>query len=54
MPESPLSASPYDVLGVAATASQEELKRAFRRAMRETHPDVGGDQARFVAVQLAW
>lgn len=54
MPESPLSASPYDVLGVAPTASQDELKRAFRRAMRETHPDVGGDQARFVAVQLAW
>ncbi len=54
MPESPLSASPYDVLGVAATASQEELKRAFRRALRETHPDVGGDHARFVAVQLAW
>lgn len=49
-----MSASPYDVLGVAATASQEELKRAFRRAMRETHPDVGGDHARFVAVQLAW
>ncbi len=54
MPESPLSASPYEVLGVAASASQDELKRAFRKAMRETHPDVGGDQARFVAVQLAW
>ena len=54
MPESPLSASPYDVLGVPPTATQDELKRAFRRAMRETHPDVGGDQSRFVAVQLAW
>lgn len=54
MPESPLSASPYEVLGVAASASQEELRRAFRRALRETHPDTGGDGARFVAVQLAW
>ena len=54
VPESPLSASPYEVLGVAASATDEELKRAFRRALRETHPDTGGDHARFVAVQLAW
>lgn len=49
-----MSANPYDVLGVAPTASQEELRRAFRRALRATHPDTGGDQVRFVAVQLAW
>jgi hypothetical protein len=54
MPESPLDSSPYEVLGVAASVSQEELKRAFRRALRETHPDTGGDPARFAAVQLAW
>ena len=49
-----MSASPYDVLGVSPSATQDELKRAFRAAMRQTHPDVGGDHARFVAVQLAW
>lgn len=54
MPESPLSASPYEVLGVAASVTQEELRRAFRKALRDTHPDTGGDHARFVAVQLAW
>jgi hypothetical protein len=54
MPESPLSASPYEVLGVHASASAEQLKRAFRRALRETHPDVGGDSQKFVAVQRAW
>ncbi|MDO7881889.1 J domain-containing protein [Salinibacterium soli] len=54
MPESPLNSSPYEVLGVAASASQEELRRAFRKALRETHPDTGGDPARFTAVQLAW
>lgn len=54
MPESPLSASPYEVLGVAASASDEQLKRAFRKAMRQTHPDVGGDPQKFVAVQMAW
>jgi len=54
MPESPLSSSPYEVLGVAASASNEDLKRAFRKALRETHPDTGGDPTRFTAVQLAW
>ena len=54
MPESPLSANPYEVLGVPPTASHEELRRAFRRALRAAHPDTGGDQVRFVAVQLAW
>jgi curved DNA-binding protein CbpA len=54
MPESPLSSSPYEVLGVAASASHEELRRAFRKAMRDTHPDTGGDPQKFTAVQLAW
>jgi hypothetical protein len=49
-----MSANPYDVLGVAPTASQDELRRAFRRALRASHPDTGGDQVLFVAVQLAW
>jgi len=54
MPESPLDLSPYEVLGVAASATQDDLRRAFRRALRETHPDTGGDPSRFTAVQLAW
>ena len=54
MPDGPLSASPYEVLGVPPTASDDELRRAFRRALRETHPDTGGDPRRFNAVQLAW
>ena len=54
MPESPLDLSPYEVLGVAASASQDDLRKAFRKALRETHPDTGGDSNRFAAVQLAW
>lgn len=54
MPDSPISATPYEVLGVQSTASQDELRRAYRRLMRETHPDTGGDATRFSAVQLAW
>ena len=54
MPASPMSASPYEVLGVAASATEDQLRKAFRKALRETHPDTGGNPQRFVAVQLAW
>ncbi len=31
---------PYDVLGVSRDASEQEVKKAFRRLARELHPDV--------------
>ncbi|MFT4282159.1 DnaJ domain-containing protein [Microbacterium sp.] len=52
--DSPLSASAYDVLGVAPDVDDEALRRAYRARLRETHPDTGGDAARFVHVQRAW
>jgi hypothetical protein len=54
MADSPMSASPYEVLGVPAAASEDDLRRAYRRLLRETHPDTGGDAQRFIAVQVAW
>ncbi|GAA3867803.1 hypothetical protein GCM10022381_09080 [Leifsonia kafniensis] len=54
MPESPAASTPYEVLGVAATVSDEELRRAYRRRLRVTHPDVGGSAVEFQAVQTAW
>src|SRR5690606_23091878 len=52
--DSPLSASAYEILGVAATVDHEELRRAYRSRLRETHPDTGGDAAVFILVQRAW
>ncbi|GAA1520646.1 curved DNA-binding protein CbpA [Agromyces terreus] len=54
MPDSPLSASPYEVLGVRADASPDELRQGYRRALRRAHPDTGGSTAQFDAVQRAW
>jgi hypothetical protein len=54
VPDSPISATPYEVLGVSSTVSNDELRVAYRRLLRETHPDTGGDSARFIAVQRAW
>lgn len=48
----------YETLGVARDAGPEEIKRAFRRLARETHPDANpGDSAaeeRFRAVAEAY
>jgi molecular chaperone DnaJ len=54
MPESPAAPTPYEVLGVSVSATSEELRRAYRRQLRLTHPDTGGTAARFHEVQLAW
>lgn len=52
--DSPLSASAYEVLRVAPDAAEDELRRAYRLRLRQTHPDTGGDAAQFVQVQRAW
>lgn len=54
MPDSPASPTPYEVLGVDPSAGHDELRRAYRRLLRQTHPDTGGDSVRFVVVQRAW
>lgn len=53
----PAPGAPRDwwaVLGVKRTASSEEIKAAHRRRRGETHPDKGGSEAEFHAVERAY
>lgn len=36
---------PHEVLGVAASATQEEIRAAYQRLMRENHPDRVADMS---------
>ncbi|MFZ5896172.1 MAG: J domain-containing protein [Myxococcota bacterium] len=46
--------SAYQVLGIDSRASLEEIKRAYRKRALETHPDRGGSNEAFRAVQSAF
>jgi len=48
------SASYYQVLGVKRDASGEEIRDAFKRLVLTKHPDHGGGEQEFIAVQTAY
>jgi curved DNA-binding protein CbpA len=46
--------SPYDVLGLDADADEAEIERAYRRRVKEAHPDRGGSAEEFQRVREAY
>ena len=45
---------PYEVLEVTSSATQSELKAAYRRLVKQHHPDAGGDEEHILALNAAW
>jgi curved DNA-binding protein len=44
----------YSLLGVSKGASEDEIKRAFRKKAHEFHPDKGGDAEKFKKINEAY
>ncbi len=48
------SPTPFEILGVVRTSSNEEIKRAYRKLMMQNHPDLGGDLKQSQAINEAY
>ena len=44
----------YDVLGLPSGADEAAVRRAYRRRVKEVHPDHGGDEREFQRLQAAY
>ena len=47
-------AAAFAALGLPATADVEDVKRAYRRRVKEVHPDQGGDEEEFRRIREAY
>ena len=48
------ASDPYQVLGLASSASAAEIKAAYRALVKQHHPDAGGDEHRILELNAAW
>lgn len=44
----------YDILGVSENATQEEIKKTYKKLAKEKHPDTGGDENEFKRISVAY
>ena len=44
----------YDILGVSKKASQDEIRKAYRKLALKEHPDKGGDLEKFKDISTAY
>lgn len=49
-----MTRSAYEILGVAPSASDAEIRAAFRDKVRKAHPDQGGDRVWFETLTEAY
>ncbi len=49
-----MSENYYEILGVSKDASQEEIKKAYRKKAHKHHPDKGGDEEKFKKINRAY
>lgn len=45
---------PYSILGVSKNATQDEIKKAYRKLATQHHPDKGGNTSKFQEIQGAY
>lgn len=45
---------PYNVFGLKRSASDDDMKKAYRKAVLKAHPDRGGTSEAFRRIRQAW